>query len=141
MILLDTHAWVRWLHPELGQPLPEPLRDWLEQSDDALAVSVISCLEVAQLVKRGTLALPLPLPEWFDAALAESGVECLPLSPALLHASTALPDLHRDPADRIIIASAQTYDAVLITADSTIQTYPGLRWAWKAVPEPRTEGE
>lgn len=58
MIVLDTHAWVRWLHPELGQPLPEALRVWLEQTADDLAVSVISCLEVAQLVKRGILDLP-----------------------------------------------------------------------------------
>ena len=76
MIVLDTHAWVRWLHPELGQPLPEALRAWLEQTADDLAVSVISCLEVAQLVKRGILDLPLPLPEWFDAALAESEIAC-----------------------------------------------------------------
>ena len=131
MILLDTHAWVRWLHPELGRPLPESLRDWLELSSDTVAVSVISCLEVAQLVKRGTLSLPLPLPTWFDAALTESGVDCLPLTPTLLHASTILPDLHRDPADRIIIATAQAYDAILVTADGAIQGYPGLRWAWK----------
>ena len=86
------------------------MRAWLEQTADDLAVSVISCLEVAQLVKRGILDLPLPLPEWFDAALAESGIACLPVTPALLHASTCLPDLHRDPADRIIIATAQVSD-------------------------------
>lgn len=89
------------------------------------------CLEVAQLVKRATLSLPLPLPEWFDAALSESGVDCLPVNPVLLHASIILPDLHRDPADRIIIATAQMHDAILVTADGTIQAYPGLRWIRK----------
>lgn len=52
------------LHPELGQPPPEALRAWLEQTADDLAVSVISCLEVAQLVKRGILDLPLSLHGW-----------------------------------------------------------------------------
>lgn len=134
MIVLDTHAWVRWLHPELGQPLPKTLRAWLEQTADDLAVSVISCLEVAQLVKRGILDLPLPLPVWFDAALAESGIACLPVTPALLHASTCLPDLHRDPADRIIIATTLERDALLVTADGLIQQYPNLRWVWKSPP-------
>lgn len=134
MIVLDTHAWVRWLHPELGQPLPEALRAWLERTSDDLVVSVISCLEVAQLVKRGILDLPLPLPEWFDAALAESGIACLPATPALLHASTRLPDLHRDPADRIIIAATLEHDALLVTADGLIQQYPNLRWVWKSPP-------
>lgn len=132
MILLDTHAWVRWLHPELGQPLPVGLREWLEIEEDTLAISVISCLEVAQLVKKGVLSLPLSLPEWYRAALDESGILCVPVTPALLHASTQLPDIHRDPADRIIIATTIAEDALLVTADAMIQTYPGLRTRWSS---------
>ena len=134
MILLDTHAWVAGLHPELGQPLPETLRDWLERVEDDLAISMISCLEVAQLNKRGILALPLPLPDWFNAALEESGVLCLPLTPKLLHESTSLPDIHRDPADRIIIATALARNAWLVTADGFIQQYPQVRSVWKSPP-------
>lgn len=131
MILLDTHAWVRWLHPEIGRPLPAGLGPWLQQVEGPLAVSAISALEVAQLVKKGTLELPLPLPGWFDEALAGSGVECLALTPRLLHASTVLPDIHKDPADRIIIATAQAHGATLVTADETIPKYPGLTILWK----------
>lgn len=50
MILLDTHAWVRWLHPEIGRKLPDGLRTWLEAADAPLAVSVIS---VATAQARG----------------------------------------------------------------------------------------
>lgn len=138
MILLDTHAWVRWLHPEISRKLPEKLRAWLEATDTPLAVSVISALEVAQLVKKGILELPLPLPEWFDEALAGSGIDCLPVTPALLHASTVLPDIHKDPADRIIIATAQARGARLVTADETIQTYPTLSTVWDNPPSPAT---
>jgi PIN domain nuclease of toxin-antitoxin system len=135
MIILDTHAWIRWLHPELGQSLPPKLRQWLENADAPLAVSVISCLEVAQLVKKGRLWLPMPLPQWFDAALTDSDIAALPLSPHLLHISTQLPDIHLDPADRIIIATAQEYDAYLVTRDENIQKYPNIRTVWNDSPE------
>ncbi len=57
MILLDTHAWVRWLHPEISRKLPDRLRTWLEAADAPLAVSVISALEVAQLASRAELVI------------------------------------------------------------------------------------
>ena len=53
MILLDTHAWTRWLHPELGPNLTPWVRRWIEGSNEVLAVSVISCLEISQLVTKG----------------------------------------------------------------------------------------
>jgi PIN domain nuclease of toxin-antitoxin system len=114
----------------MGRKLPDELRSWLENAGDPLAVSVISALEVAQLVKKRKLELPLGLPDWFDAALTDSGIHCLPVSPRLLHASTILPDIHKDPADRIIIATAHDHDIQLVTADEAIQAYPGIRTVW-----------
>ena len=134
MIVLDTHAWIRWLHPELGQRLPPPLRRWLENADDLLAVSVISCLEVSQLVKKERLWLPVPLPDWFDQALAGSAVEVLALSPKLLWASTQLPAIHADPADRIIIATAQQFGCSLVSRDENIAKYPNLKTVWGEPP-------
>jgi len=141
MIVLDTHAWIRWLHPELGQSLPPRLRAWLESVDTPFAVSVISCLEVSQLVKKNRLLLPMPLPQWFDAALQESDVACLSLSPGLLHASTQLPDIHLDPADRVIIATVQEHDAYLVTRDENIRRYPNLLTVWDNPPEIGSMGE
>ncbi len=71
-----------------------------------------------------------PLPDWFDLALQRADIQCLPVTPKLLHASTVLPDIHKDPADRIIIATAQAQGALLVTADETIQTYPDLTTVW-----------
>lgn len=130
MIILDTHAWVRWLHPEANAKLPDKLRTWLETTAAPLAVSVISTLEVAQLVKQGRLELPLTLPNWYDAALAESGIRCLPITPTIAHASTRLPEIHKDRADRIIIATAQAHGARLVTADQSVQRYPDLETIW-----------
>jgi PIN domain nuclease of toxin-antitoxin system len=135
MILLDTHAWTRWLHPELGPILTPQVRRWIEESDETLAVSVISCLEIAQLVKKGRLTLPVSLPRWFELALDTAGITAIPLSPALLHASVGLPEIHKDPADRIIIATTQYYDAWLVTRDENIQKYPNVRAFWNSPPE------
>ena len=62
MIILDTHIWVNWilggeaaLHPAIVDAM---------QKENRLAVSAISCFEVAMLVSRGKLQLPLPVGEW-----------------------------------------------------------------------------
>lgn len=135
MIVLDTHAWTRWLHPELGPSLTPSVRPWIEESDEDLAVSVISCLEISQLVKKGTLKLPFPLPYWFEWALKGAGIISLPVTPALLHASVELSPIHKDPADRIIIATAQQYNAWLVTRDENIHKYPNLHAIWNAAPK------
>jgi PIN domain nuclease of toxin-antitoxin system len=77
MILMDTHVWVRWLDPEV-KPLPQGLLDQLA-TEDKLAVSAITCWEVAWLHRRGRLELTVPLEQWIDWALDNSGVVCLPV--------------------------------------------------------------
>jgi PIN domain nuclease of toxin-antitoxin system len=133
MIILDTHAWIRWLHPEMGQPLPAQLHDALRNTKKIVGVSLISCLEVSQLVKKGSLKLPVSLPEWFNEALSVSQIELVDLTPEILYASTKLPDIHKDPADRIIISSAIHHKALLVSADATIKLYPNLECVWTQV--------
>lgn len=93
-------------------------------------MAAISCLEVAQLVKKGVMVLPLGLPDWFAAALEESEILCLAMTPGILHASTLLPDIHRDPADRIIVATVMAMNGSLVPVDETIRKYPGVRTLW-----------
>lgn len=125
MILLDTHIWVRWLTGE-ADPLPATI---VQQVDAAqtLAVSVISWWEVAMLVKRGRLTLPLPLADWCFEATVNSGIECLPLTPAIALRSVQLADIHRDPADRFIMATAIEHQASLISLDNAIAAYPEMQ--------------
>ena len=105
-----------------------------------LAIYMISYLEVAQLVKKGRLGLSLPLPHWFEAALQDSGISALPLTPDFLYASTLLPDIHLDPADHIINATLQAYDACLITRDVN-NKYPNLRALWKMCLKPENAAQ
>lgn len=124
MIILDTHVWVRWLEPANG-PLPPRLQTLLETAE-SLAVSAISCWEIAYLERMGRAILPLPLDEWLQAALAESDVQCLPLSGEIAVRAASLPLVHRDPADRFIIATALHHGAPLVSLDEQFRHYADL---------------
>ena len=93
---------------------------------DQVVVSAISCWELAYLARRNRLVLPLPVDEWLIAALDESGVTSLPLTARMASMAAGLTDVHRDPADRFIIATAIEIGATLLTLDSVFKNYPEL---------------
>ena len=86
----------------------------------------MSCFELALAHHRGRLELPLPVREWFSLALAGSDVKLLPLTPAISARAVELPDIHRDPFDRIIIATALELDARLASVDGYFVSYTEL---------------
>jgi PIN domain nuclease of toxin-antitoxin system len=77
MIVLDTHVWVNWIMG--GDAALTPAVVDAMQKESRLGVSAISCFEVSLLANRGKLELTLPVNEWLTEALANSGVESLPL--------------------------------------------------------------
>lgn len=129
MILLDTHIWVWWVNesPMLTKARLQVIE---ERQDDRLAVSIISCWEVAKLVELGRLQLTMPVQRWIDQALAYPGVELIDLTPRIVVESTQLPgEFHRDPADQMIVATARVYDITLLTADRKLLDYPHVKIA------------
>lgn len=124
MIVLDTHIWLNWII-EGVESLPPGIAAAIEQ-DDRVTVSAISCFEVALLAQRGAVDLGSRTDLWLDAALGPSGVECLPVSCAIARKSTALPLIHKDPSDRIIIATALEHGARLASLDGKFPLYPEL---------------
>lgn len=123
MILLDTHAWVWWVH-EAGHLSPAQVAALVASEQDCIGVSAISCWEIAKLVQRGRLELSCPLREWFEQALSYPGIELIPLTPEIAIESAELPgDFHRDPADQMIVATARVYDCPLVTCDEKILDY------------------
>ena len=127
MILMDTHVWVWWVQDDPA--MPQQMREQLERNESGgLGVSVISCLEVARLVAYGRLVLPRPVEEWIDKALHYPYVQLVELSPAIAIDSTQLPGVfHKDPCDRIIVATARRLDILLATADGLIRNYPHVK--------------
>lgn len=119
--VLDTHAWVGWV---LGSPdLTAAERDGLDAlaSDRRPYLSAISLWEVAMLVNLGRLALDVPLPDWLARAAHPRTVRLVAITPAIAAGTAALPPtFHRDPADRLIVATCHELDAPLLTHDRLI---------------------
>jgi len=123
-LMRDTHIWVRWLSSD--DPLDEHIVTMIEHAE-TLAVSAVSCWEVAYLVKRQRLRLPMALSEWMRAALDGSDVAVIALSADIAVMSANLPDMHRDPADRFIIATALTHGYQLASYDERFKLYDLLK--------------
>lgn len=88
-----------------------------------MAVSAISCWEVAYLAKRGKLDLRRDTKLWIDAALGGSGVACIEVDRTVATLAADLPDHHRDPADRLIIATTIERRCNLISFDDKFRLY------------------
>jgi PIN domain nuclease of toxin-antitoxin system len=124
-LLLDTHVWV-WYVEAMEQDLGPTLRDILIQAniERGVWVSVMSAWEVAVLEAKRRVALSLECSAWIDRALSATGVHLQPLTPAIAIASTRLAGFaHRDPVDRILVATARLTGATLVTRDRRILDY------------------
>ena len=119
--LLDTHVLIWWLNDRTR--LSPRQRDVVEAAtgDAPVHVSDISLWEVAMLQSLGRIRLALPLREWLDKAVAPPLVRRQGISPAVAAEVASLPDsFHRDPADRILVATARVLGATLLTQDRRI---------------------
>jgi PIN domain nuclease of toxin-antitoxin system len=126
MIILDTHIWVWWVQND--SQLTKQQQKWLtDYESDGLGVSILSCWEVAQLVEKKRLILPLAIDKWLEVALAYPGVKLLNLSLPIVIDSTQLSVFHSDPFDQLIVATARFYNYPLLTADTKILNYPDVQ--------------
>ncbi len=125
MIVLDTHAWFWWINLE-HQRFSASMWTALE-GGETLGVSVVSCYEIALAAQRGRLLLPCATSQWFVGALEPSGIRLLPLNPEIASLAVDLAAIHRDPFDRMIIATTLIYDANLISLDGVFHHYPELQ--------------
>ena len=119
--LLDTHILLHWLGD--FRRLSGAQREVIEAADEEcpLWLSEISLWEVATLHELGRIALDRPLRDWLEAATAPPLVQRVGISPAIAAEVAALPStVHRDPADRIIIATARVLGCELLTHDRRI---------------------
>jgi PIN domain nuclease of toxin-antitoxin system len=119
--LLDTHILLYWFGS--SEKLSARQRDITKAADAGkpLWVSDITLWEIATLHSLGRIGLQYPLRDWLEAAVAPPLVRRIGISPAVAAGVGALPDsFHRDPGDRIIVASARVLGATLLTHDRRI---------------------
>ena len=120
-LLLDTRVlvWLMLGEPMLGTKAKAAIR--LAAREDRLLVSAITPWEIGVLVSKKRIDLHRDVMEWVRAAISLPGVSLAPLEPEIAVASTRLPwQMHADPADRILAATAQHLGATLVTADHAL---------------------
>jgi PIN domain nuclease of toxin-antitoxin system len=131
MIVLDTHIWIWWLsNPKtLSQRAQTALTEAME--DGTIFISSISAWEVALLVARDRLQLTMEVSDWIAKSEVLPFVTFVPVNNAVALRAVSLPGpFHNDPADRIIVATALSMGAPVVTRDERILNYRHVKAIW-----------
>jgi PIN domain nuclease of toxin-antitoxin system len=131
-LLLDTRIWI-WHVEGIAAELPATGRTAVKEAahDGRALVSAISVWEITMLEQRGVVTLSTDVHAWVAASRVAPGIRIVPLSLAVLIDGPRLPlwtkrsttTVHKDPADRWIVATARQRSAILITRDDEIRHY------------------
>lgn len=131
MIVLDTHTLVWWvtgdatLSKKAGKVIER------EQSGGSILVSAISAWEISMLVAHGRLVLSMDVSSWLATVAEIEAVRFYPVDVEIAAKSVELPGgFHKDPADRMIVATARKLAAPLVTKDDKILSYPHVKTIW-----------
>jgi PIN domain nuclease of toxin-antitoxin system len=123
-IVLDTHAWIDIAYGRAR--LSKESRRAIDRAANAseLYVAAITPWEIAMLVRSGKLRIPASPLEWIEQGLRATKTVVAPLEPPVAVDAVELPAWeHADPADRLIVATARSLGARLVTRDTAILEY------------------
>ena len=119
--LLDTHALIFWINKE---NISKELVLFLDEQNEMenLYISPISFWEIALLVKKGRIQLG-NVTKWQSNVMTCSNIKMLDPGALEMIESVNLPDFHKDPFDRLLIAQALNSNYLLVTKDESINKY------------------
>jgi PIN domain nuclease of toxin-antitoxin system len=124
LILIDTHVLI-WLGggPEkIGTKARQLLEDELLKRE--VVIAAITPWEISMSVTKGRLKLATQTQDWISTTLERTGIRVAPLQPNIAVDAGQLPgEIHGDPGDRIIIATARSLKCDMVTADREILAY------------------
>lgn len=123
-ILMDTHIYYWYVNQD--NSLPENIKQQLDIAEN-LFVSAASCIEMMWLVNKGRIKFNIPYLQWFDIVLSHTDIQFIDISPSIAHLSANLPEHHKDPMDRLIIATASQLNCHLASLDSKFILYETLQ--------------
>lgn len=132
MIVLDTHVWVWWLNDP--SVLPSKARSVVRAAaaERAVYVSSISTWEVVLLAARDRITFTMDAADWIARSEALPFLHFVPVDNAIAIRSVRLPEpFHKDPADRIIVATAIAIGAPVVSSDARILKYPHVKAIWR----------
>ena len=131
MIVLDTHALVWWVAGDSTLSKKAKAAIDRELSGGEIIVSAISAWEIAMLVEREKLVLSMDVGSWLATVAAVEVVRFMPVDAEIAIKSVDLPgDFHKDPADRMIVATARKLAVPLVTKDEKIRSYAHVKTIW-----------
>ena len=123
--LLDTCA---WLDLRIAPELINPTAIGIARSQPILHLASISLMEVTRKAATGQLILDAPIEPWMVGATNPKAIHILDITAPVAIDAFALPgDFHKDPADRLIVATARVHQLTIITSDRKILDYPHVR--------------
>jgi PIN domain nuclease of toxin-antitoxin system len=126
--LLDTHILLWWRSRPVK--LSRRQRDELlrcERASDTIAISGISLWEIANLAQKGRIEIPTPVDLWLARLEDDPMITILPITARVAAESARLTgSFHKDPADRLIVATALCHGLRLMTADARIRKWGGV---------------
>lgn len=132
MIALDTHALIWWVSEPTR--IPAKARKALDaalKAGEPISVSAISFWEIAMLVSRKRLTLTIDVADWIAKVEALPFLTFVAIDNRIAVRAVELEDFpHRDPADRIIVATTLGLGATLVTADARLRSYKPLKTLW-----------
>ncbi len=121
-VLLDTHAFLWWV-TERGARLSDRARDLLSEGETDVAFSVASVWEIAIKAGAGRMDLPDAVEHYIPDRLHHHAFELLSIELTHVFRAGALPRIHGDPFDRMLVAQAQIEGLPILTADPAISRY------------------
>ncbi|PAX49850.1 type II toxin-antitoxin system VapC family toxin [Brunnivagina elsteri] len=121
-VLLDTHTLI-WFSISPSR-LSEKIINLLSDADNNLFLSIASVWEIQTKYQLGKLNLDLPLPELIETQKQTNGLQILPIELSHIYTLDSLPNHHRDPFDRILIAQAIFEKMPLLSIDGIFDAYP-----------------
>ena len=127
-LLLDTCS-LLWAADETGRLGSQALQALRDARNNAVAHQV-SLWEMQIKYDRGQLDLDRPPLDWMKTAVQRHDLDYHWIEDEAIAALGGLPDLHRDPFDRLLIAHALTFNCTLVTPDPHISRYPSLKVLW-----------
>ena len=132
MILLDTQAVIWWAQDQPSRLSPRARREIAKaEKNQALFASAMSIWETCLLVKSERIQLGVTIQKWIDALTSLPELHIIPIDTEIARSSVYLPEpFHKDPADRMIVATALSLGAPIVTSDCKIREYKHVRTIW-----------
>jgi len=131
MIVIDTHVLVWWSTKSKKLSKKAAQEFEIHKKRQEVCVSSISLWEIALLVKKGKINFTIGFDIWLKEIESVSFLRFIPVDNSIAINSINLPDFtNKDPADKIIVATAINLGAKLITSDRRILNYKGVNAIW-----------